>query len=143
VCVSVCVRVCVCVFAPCSLFPVAPRVREWPTWRPGSTACNKMANKPFCCGDFVLFFLTFFQSLYLVIQVSDCYHKKRTMVLQTVLVVRMFSFLLPRSRFDNACTPRTSTKEPQAPSRATVVQFHWNKPFSSFSPFLNPCTLVM
>jgi hypothetical protein len=66
----------------------------------------------------VRFVVTFFfsKSAYLVKQVSDSNDDKSTMVLQTVLVMNMFSS--PRTVLSvdkNALTPRTSSNESQGP----------------------------
>jgi hypothetical protein len=66
----------------------------------------------------VLFFFTFSKSSYfVVIQVSDCNDKTSTMVLQTVLVMIMFSSPLA-SRLDHDFMPRTSVfeRKPQGPT---------------------------
>jgi hypothetical protein len=53
-----------------------------------------------------------FESVYLVVQVSDCKDEKRTMVLQAVLVIHMILSLVPCTWFDDAWLPRTSTNAP-------------------------------
>jgi hypothetical protein len=44
--------------------------------------------------NWFVFWVTFFEFVYLVLQVSDCNDRKSTMLLQTVLVLNMFSFLV-------------------------------------------------
>ncbi len=62
-----------------------------------------------------------FKCLYFVIQVSDCTDQKRTMVLQTVLVMHIFSSLVPRTRmFTYSCLDhlgRTTGTNPRALNR--------------------------
>ena len=50
--------------------------------------------------EFFLLFSSFslFEFLYLVIEVSDSNDRKRTMVLQVILIVNMFASLVPRTR---------------------------------------------
>ncbi len=59
----------------------------------------------------VFFLVTFFESLHLVILVSD---SKRTMILLTILVMTLFSSLVPYTRILSEFMPRTSTNEAQA-----------------------------
>ncbi len=55
-----------------------------------------------------------FESVYLVMQVSNCYYQLGSMVLPPVRVMHIFSSLVPCTRWMNACPPRTFTNRPQA-----------------------------
>jgi hypothetical protein len=57
----------------------------------------------------------FFESMYLVIQVSDSNDKKKTIVHQPVLVMNMFTSLVPCIRLITQSCLETSTIEPQDP----------------------------
>jgi hypothetical protein len=64
--------------------------------------------EPITAGSFLS---QYFQSVYLVLRLSDCKDQTNTMVLQTVLVVNMFTPLVPCTRILNDVMPRTYTKE--------------------------------
>ncbi len=62
----------------------------------------------------VLFVGHFFESVYLVMQVSDSNDHKRAMVLQTIFVMNISPSLVPpRTRMLTYSCPRTSTKNHQ------------------------------
>ncbi len=72
---------------------------------------------------FCLFLSHFFESVYLVIQLSDADCKQRTMVLQTALVMNMFSSLEPMHLVD-----KTHARMPSNVLRTnpTQVRTRWN-----------------
>ncbi len=62
-----------------------------------------------CSGS--LFVGSLFECLHLVMHWSDCHDQQRTIVLQTILVMNMFSSLVPRTRmFMFVCLERPRTK---------------------------------
>jgi hypothetical protein len=97
--------------------------------------------------QFVLFLVFFFESLYLVVQVSNSYDSKRTNVLQTVLVLIMFSSLEPTHSDAHTLMPLNVLEESQelvdSETGITITVLQTAQVSSLFSGYLSAGLVVV
>jgi hypothetical protein len=75
-----------------------------------SSTCTRCPSGSFCPSFSVLYSSHFFDTVYLVTQLSNFYDSKRTIVLQIILVMNIIASLMPRTRMlTNSCLERPRT----------------------------------